>query len=317
MANKLFDGKPGSHGPLHGGLLGKNPTDPFQNAASKTDLATARLIGLIKAPPPTLPASVDFGTMPWWVASMYADDQGQLGSCVSFASDHMRGFLSLQAGHGRQPHSQLWIYYNMRQRFEGISPAVNGSNYDPTWQTDDTGAYGSWAEAIIEGRGFAMESDWPYDITKFSVAPPAKSYGPALSYRNVVPVTVPLDVPTMKSLLAAGHGFMVGFTVCQSFYQAQGNGDVPIPPAGDKVLGGHENFVMGYADGTKYPDGTALPAGAGGYLIFLNQWGSGPGSWFSPQNRLYVPYSFVTAPAPDGSGPMVMDATCLALAPTA
>jgi len=314
MGHKLFDGKPGSHGPLHGGLLGKNPTDPLQNAMSKTDLATARLMGLIKVPPPKLPASVDFGKESWWDASMYADDQGQLGACVSFAADHMRGFLSLQAGHGRQPHSQLWIYWQMRQRFEGIQ---GQPNYDANWQADDTGAYGSWAQAIIEGRGFALGSDWPYVVGNLAVAPPAKSYGPALAYRNTVPVTVTVDVNTWKTLLAAGHAFMTGYTVCQSFYNGQNTGDVPIPPAGDKVLGGHENFVMGYADGTTYPDGTALPAGAGGYFIFLNQWGSGPGSWFSPQNRLYVPYSFLAAPAPDGSGPMVMDATCLVLAPTA
>lgn len=313
MAHKLFDAHPqGKHGPLHGGLLGRNPKDPLQNAVSKTDLQTARLMGIIRPLQVALPASVDFGNEKWWDETMYADDQGQLGSCVSFAADHMRCFLSLQDGHPRQPHSQLWIYWLMRQRF--VAPT------DPNWQTDDTGAYGSWAETIIEGRGFAREQDWQYDVAKFSNPPPAASYGPALWYKNVVPVTVPVDVATWKNLLAAGHGFMIGYAVCQSLYQAQGNGNVPIPPAGDKFLGGHENFVMGYQDGTTYPGGTPLPAGAGGYFIFLNQWGSGSADWFSPQNRLYVPYTFLAAPVPptqNWSGPCVADATCLALAPTA
>ncbi|HEX2712190.1 MAG TPA: hypothetical protein VHM88_08210, partial [Candidatus Acidoferrales bacterium] len=254
-----------------------------------------------------------------WDATMYTDDQQTLGACVSFAGDHMRCFLSLQDGHPRQPHSQLWIYWQMRERFEG---RPEERFYDANWRTDDTGAFGSWAEAIMEGRGFARKDDWPYDVTKLSVPPPAASYGPALWYKNVVPVTVPIDVAAWKNLLAAGHAFMTGYAVCQSFYQAQGSGNVPIPPAGDTIQGGHENFVMGYQDGRTYPDGTPLPAGAGGYFIFLNQWGSGPTSWFSPQNRLYVPYSFLAAPAPNpppnsGWTTCVSDATCVALAPSA
>ena len=309
---QLFPAHPqGKHGPLYGGLLGPNPKDPAQNALSKVDMRTANLMGLLKKAPTALPSGVDFGKQAWWDQSMYADDQGQLGACVSFAADHMRCFLSLQNGDQRQAHSQLWIYWQMRQRF--VAPT------DPNWQTDDTGAYGSWAEAIVEGRGFAQEQDWPYDVTKLSTAPPPASYGPALWYRNVVPITVPVDASAWKSLLAAGHAFIVGYAVYQSFYQAQGNGNVPIPPAGDKFLGGHENFVMGYQDGTAYPGGAPLPAGAGGYFIFLNQWGSGAADWFSPQNRLYVPYTFLAAPAPtpDWKGPCVADATCFALAPSA
>lgn len=313
MAHKLFDAHPqGKHGPLHGGLLGPNPKDPLQNAVSKMDLQTARRMGIVRPPRVTLPAGVDFGTEQWWDASMSADDQANLGACVSFAADHMRCFLSLQDGHQRQPHSQLWIYWQMRQRF--VAPT------DPNWRNDDSGAYGAWAEAIMETLGFAREQDWPYVVAKFSDPPPAASNGPALAYKNVVPVTVPIDVVAWKSLLAAGHAFMTGYAVCRSLYQAQGNGNVPIPPAGDTLLGGHENFVMGYQDGTAYPNGATLPAGAGGYFIFLNQWGSSPADWFSPQNRLYVPYTFPATPAPTNSnwsGSCVADATCLVLAPMA
>ena len=112
----------------------------------------------------------------------------------------------------------------------------------------------------------------------------------------------PIDVATLKGLLAAGHGWMCGLEIHQSFYQAQANGNVAVPGgAGDPVLGGHELYCFGYQDDPKYA--------GGGYFRILNQWGSGPGTWFSPNNFLQIPYDYWTKG-------FAMDATCLALAPT-
>src|SRR5436853_3841081 len=159
MAHELFKEVPRLHGPFHGGLLGPSPEDPAQRPLTMVDLDTAVLRGHLTLPE-AVPSGVNFIDKGWVTQAMLNDDQGSLGSCVSFATKHMREFLSIQAGHQLQEHSPLWIYYQMRERFE------------PDKKDQDTGAYASWAGAILEGRGFALEADWPYDLARFTIAPP-------------------------------------------------------------------------------------------------------------------------------------------------
>jgi len=314
MAHLLFRARPGAHGELHGGLLGRPQQDPRQQQLFRYDLATARAMGILRAAV-AVPPSWEATKQPWWNPALSACDQGQLGACVFFAGSRAREVLSLQAGHAYQRRSELWAYHEAQTKFA------------PTQVGQDTGGYGAWYETTCAGRGAAFEADlpgypgsgWPYQDTTAALAvnPPAATFGPALFNRNIVAVQATTDQGTLKGLLAAGHCVMIGMTVCASLESgAQGTGNVPIPPAGDQVMGGHENLRIGYVDGTTYPDGTALPAGAGGYWVQLNSWGSGPADWFSPNNLLYLPYTFDTTQAPDKSGPLLMDATCFALAPT-
>lgn len=307
---------PGVHhlfGGRHGGLRGRPEQDPFRFHLLRTDLDIARSIGIIRESPTALPPSWEAQKQPWWSPLLSACDQGQLGACVSFAGSRAREVLSLQAGHGYLRRSELWAYHEMQTKFE---PAQIGQ---------DTGAYGAWYEVILAGRGAAFEADlagypgsgyaYADNTTVLAANPPSATFGPALFNRNVVAVQADTTEATMKALLAAGHCVMVGYMVTDAFEAgAQGTGNVPV--GGSQVLGGHENLRIGYVDGTAYPDGTPLPADAGGYWVQLNSWGSGPADWFSPENLLYLPYSFDAMPAPDGSGPMLMDAVCFALAPT-
>jgi len=141
-------------------------------------------------------------------------------------------------------------------------------------------------------------------VANLATAPPSASYGPALSYRNVPLIDLPMDIPSMKQVLANGHAFMLGISVYQSFYNAQSSptGDVPVPPAGDPALGGHELHCFGYADDLTYA--------GGGYIRRLNQWAN-----FTPRNFLRLPYAYIGGTGPDGS-PLALDNLCGTLAPT-
>ena len=54
----------------------------------------------------------------------------------------------------------------------------------------------------------------------------------------------------MKGCLASGYPFVFGFTVYDSFesQQVAKTGVVPMPAAGESVLGGHAVMAVGYDD---------------------------------------------------------------------
>ena len=87
-------------------------------------------------------------------------DQGQLGSCTANA---VAAAVEYDAKlNGADPGScrGLWIYYYERQ--------LEGAPAD-----QDTGAYGRDGFKVCQKLGVPLESDWPYDISKFSDDPPA------------------------------------------------------------------------------------------------------------------------------------------------
>jgi len=127
--------------------------------------------------------------------------------------------------------------------------------------------------------GAPPETDWPYAINEFAVKPPTKAYkdaplGKALQYQRV-----PQVLTQMKGCLASGYPFVYGFTVYESFESPQvaQTGVVPMPAAGEKVLGGHAVLAVGYDDSSQR-------------FIVRNSWGPGwgMGGYFT------VPYAYLT-----------------------
>jgi len=103
-------------------------------------------------------------------------DQGQLGSCTAngiagaIHFDRMKQHL--------QPNftpSRLFIYYNERV----IEGTVN----------EDSGAMIRDGIKSVATQGDCPETEWPYDITKFTVKPPANCYTDAPKYRVVYLLT--------------------------------------------------------------------------------------------------------------------------------
>src|SRR5215831_1141370 len=90
-------------------------------------------------------------------------DQGQLGSCVSHGVGAAYSFdLAKQGGPKNYDPSRLFIYYNGRVS-EGT---VN----------EDSGLTITDGAKALASSGAPPSTDWPYDISKYTVRPPQKAY---------------------------------------------------------------------------------------------------------------------------------------------
>ena len=209
-----------------------------------------------------LPAKVDLWphVPPIW-------DQSQLGSCTAHGSlrawviEAMRQGVSLpDALPDAAPLSRLMEYYDTR--------LVEGSvDYDSGGQVRD-------AIKVLATQGACPESDWPYDISKFTETPPATCYDAAKQYMSVKYQSVQVNVggAPIRSALAQGLAVVFGFSVPQSFEDGSWNpaSDVlPLPGPDENFIGGHCVALTGY-DWTRkdFP----MP-----YFVADNSWGSGWG----------------------------------------
>jgi len=193
-------------------------------------------------------------------------DQGQLGSCTANAIggaiqfDRMKENLSPDF-----VPSRLFIYYNER--------AIEGT------VSTDSGAQIRDGIKTVAKQGACPETDWPYDITKFTVRPPRADYREALHDRAVSYTRLVQNANLLKGCLASGYPFVFGFTVYESFESqavAQ-SGVVPMPASGEQVLGGHAVAAVGYDDSTQR-------------FIVRNSWGNGWGM----AGYFTMPYAYVT-----------------------
>ena len=188
-------------------------------------------------------------------------DQGQLGSCSANA---MAGAIEfLQQGFQA---SRLFIYYNER--------ALEGSI------GDDSGAELTDGIETVITTGVCSETEWPYDITQFTVQPPAQCY---LDAKNDI-FTQYLQVngqQEMQSCLAQGFPFVFGFSVYESFEGSDvaSTGIVHLPKHSEQCLGGHAVLCCGY----KQINGVW-------YFIVKNSWGTGWGD----QGFFYLPFDYMT-----------------------
>ena len=208
-----------------------------------------------------LPASVDLRPQ---CPPVY--DQGQLGSCTANA---IAAALELDRMKQKLPvfiPSRLFIYYNER--------AMEGS------VNEDSGASLRDGIKSVNSLGVCDEAIWPYDIYEFAVKPPASAYTAAkldraLAYRRITQTTAQLE-----AALAAGYPVVFGFTVYESFEsdEVAKTGIVPMPTAGEQVLGGHAVVLVGYDSSTKR-------------FLVRNSWGSDWGL----QGYCSFPFQYLTS----------------------
>ncbi len=164
-------------------------------------------------------------------------DQGQLGSCTANAIGAALQFdqIKQQLPEPFTP-SRLFIYYNER--------VIEGT------VQSDSGAQIRDGVKSVHKRGAPPETDWPYDITKFSEKPTEQSFvdgrkNQAILYQRLTPT-----LSQLKGCLASGFPFVFGFTVYESFESqavAQ-SGHVPMPKAHEQQLGGHAVLAVGYQE---------------------------------------------------------------------
>ena len=200
-------------------------------------------------------------------------DQGQLGSCTA---NGIGGELEAQALMQKEPLqvlSRLFIYYNER--------AMEGT------VSEDAGASIRDGMKSVANQGVCPESEWPYNIKKFTVKPTKQCYTDALKFRSVVYRSVPQNLNSIKSALATARGVVFGISVYESFESdaVAKTGIVPLPAKGEKMLGGHCVRLVGYTD-------SGLADVPSGHFIGMNSWGVGWGL----KGFFAIPCAYVTNP---------------------
>ena len=205
-----------------------------------------------------LPATVDLRSK---CPPVY--DQGEIGSCTSQA---LAGAFEFDDGiTNKFTPSRLFIYYNERQ----LENTIN----------EDAGALLSDGIKTLEKYGVCNESDWPYNILKFTEKPPSNCYKSALEHRAYTVHNISPDINSMKNSLASGYPFVVGISIYESFEsdEVSQTGIVPMPKINsEKLLGGHAVLVVGYSDKTQT-------------WILRNSWGTGWGD----KGYFYLPYLYL------------------------
>ncbi|HEX6351152.1 MAG TPA: C1 family peptidase [Candidatus Dormibacteraeota bacterium] len=220
---------------------------------------------LYAAPPEMLAALPPSADLRAGCPAVY--DQGQLGSCTANA---IAGAIEFDRRKQQLPDfvpSRLFIYYNERT-IEGTV----GS---------DSGAQIRDGIKSVNADGVCPESEWPYDIAKFTQKPPPQAYRDAQLDRAVSYQRLIQSLNQMKACLASGFPFVFGFTVYESFEtpQVAKTGQAPMPGPLDRPVGGHAVMAVGYDDAAQT-------------LLVRNSWGPGWGM----AGYFTLPYAYVAQP---------------------
>jgi C1A family cysteine protease len=178
-------------------------------------------------------------------------DQGQEGSCTAHALAAAMAMLHPDLNPARQ-----FIYYNER--------AMEGT------VRSDAGAYGRDGVKSLHKIGVCDESLYPYATTKLRAKPPAECYLAAQRHR-ISSYQALHSLDDMLQCLNAGYGFVFGFTVFDGFEsdEVAKTGVLNLPAHGEKNLGGHEVFAVGYelaAKRFKVRNSWSATWGQGGYF---------------------------------------------------
>ncbi len=161
-------------------------------------------------------------------------DQGNLGSCTAHATVAMLEHNVIEIGQPLVPLSRLFTYYSAR--------AIEGS------VDSDTGAMLRDVISGLATNGVCPESEWPYDITQFSVKPPQAAFDDAAASGKISVYARLNGQDDMLVCLASGHPFVFGFTVYDYFEtdEMAATGLLKLPEPTESVLGGHAVCAVGY-----------------------------------------------------------------------
>lgn len=192
-------------------------------------------------------------------------NQGSLGSCTANALAYAYDFDRVEQGLDPTLPSRLFIYYNERVMINTVNT--------------DSGARIRDGIKTMSRDGVCEETLWPYVKARFTEKPPKPAYDDAK--QSTIKEYLRLDNRDLRSLkqcLAEGHGFVFGFSVYPAFEgdEVAKTGLVPMPKPGDKLLGGHAVFAVGYDD-------------AAGHFIVRNSWGK---EW-GDEGHFYIPYEYL------------------------
>lgn len=191
------------------------------------------------------------------------EDQGALGSCTGQA---IAGAIELINKRNKiiYDSSRLFIYYY--ERF-----LINTVNYD-------SGAYIRDGIKVVAKYGAALETLWPYIISKFTVRPSNIAISDALK-RRVTLYERAVDFDACINALSNNFPVIIGFYVYSSFMSKQTatTGIMTYPNTAREVfLGGHAVLLVGFNHNTQR-------------FIARNSWGT---KW-GDKGYFYMPYRVI------------------------
>lgn len=161
-------------------------------------------------------------------------DQGQLGSCTANALGAAVAYQLAKEGKPAPAPSRLFIYWNERD-VEGTTDT-------------DSGAQIRDGVKVLAADGVCPETEWPYDIGRFTIKPSAQAYRDAATAKVTRYERVARAANHWQAALAAGRPIVGGFSVYESFEAGDWPGFVmPMPERGEQLLGGHAVAFTGYA----------------------------------------------------------------------
>lgn len=249
-----------------------------RGAAGPVESVKSMLAGTgVTAPVKALPAATDL--RPWCSP---VENQGALGSCTANAGVGAVEYFERRAFGRHIDASRLFLYKATRDFLH--------------W-TGDTGAFLRSTMGALALFGVPPEEYWPYVIGDYEKEPSAFCYAfaqnyQAISYYRLDPAGTPLAtvLQRVKTNLAAYLPSIFGFTVYSSISQATATGMIPLPAAGEKVVGGHAVMAVGYDDKLKIKNTNPGGPETTGALLIRNSWGTGWGNsgygWLPYENVL-------------------------------
>lgn len=175
----------------------------------------------------TIPKSVDLSEFAGPVLN-----QGQLGSCTADGAAGVFEWLNRKDGQPVEMVSRLFQYYNTRLGEGTVS--------------SDSGGTIRGAIKAAATYGECPEANWPYDISRFTEKPPEACYAEAKADRALQYWRVRSDPVPGLLCLANGYPVVFGFVVYQSFMSTGPDGVVCMPEAGERPVGGHCVWMLGY-----------------------------------------------------------------------
>ena len=146
----------------------------------------------------------------------------------------------------------------------------------------------------VAKQGACKEATWPYQPVEAdpqthlfppnsppATKPPAAAYHEAEVYRAKSYFRVQQSLSQIKGCLAEGFPAIIGFSVYDSMYDANGNPVtvLPMPSGGDNLLGGHAVLIVGYDDSKHL-------------FTIRNSWGPD----VQDHGYFYMPYSYAADP---------------------
>lgn len=217
----------------------------------------------------TLPTSIDYSNN-----MSPVKDQGQLGSCVAFASVAVKEWQEIKE-YGLEivttknkpamktnlvrDLSEQWVYWNCKK-------------IDP-WPNEE-GTSIRYAMKILQHQGVPFEKEWPYSAT--TIGKPTKMAARIAKWLRIASywrITTGLE---LKAALVNHGPIPIGILCFEEIFRVGSDGVVKDPKNPDQIYGGHAICAVGFDDSKKL-------------IKFKNSWSSGWGD----KGYGYLSYDYI------------------------